>query len=48
MGGGTAKSAGKRTDALHVERTWAKEMRANVISAKQGLSLMRSGFAWKN
>ena len=48
MVGGTAAEAGRRTEALQVERRWAKERRANVLSAKQRWSLMRSGFAWRN
>ena len=48
MGGGTAAAAGRRSEALQVERRWAKERRANVLSAKQGWNLMRNGFAWRN
>ena len=45
LGPGTTTAAGRRRKAIEQERFWARESRADALTARQGFNLVRRGFA---
>ena len=45
LGPGAVSAAGRRRRAVEMERLWARERRADKLSAKQGFNILRRGFA---
>jgi hypothetical protein len=45
LGLGAVTAAGRRRRALEQELLWAKERRADALSARQGFNIVRRGFA---
>ena len=45
LGPGTAAAAGRRNQAMQLEREWMLEERSTALAIRQGWSVCRTGFA---
>ena len=45
LGRGVTAAMGRRNEALELERVWMRERRATALSLRNGLSILRRGFA---
>ena len=45
LGRGVTAAMGRRNEALELERVWMRERRATALSLRNGLNILRRGFA---